>query len=203
MRRALAVILILVLPPTPAEPVALLIGNDPAQFERVGLTPESISIIDGEIRLTGKPLGYFATKREYKEFVLTFEYKYDRPEALKSDADFRGNSGLLLHLAGPAKVWPTCVQVQLAQFDPGAIFPLGDARCGQAGSDPAAQKAAVKPVGEWNQLRVTARGGMIQSVLNGVEVARASKVEPDHGALAWQSEGKPVRFRNLRIEERP
>jgi hypothetical protein len=203
MRRALSILLPgLLLGVAPAEPVALLKGSDPAQFELVGLAADSIAIDSGEVRLTGKPLGYFATKQEYQDYDLTFEFKYDRPEGLKSDADFRGNSGVLLHITKPPKVWPSCVQVQLAQADPGAIFPIGDAKC-EAGADPAAQKAAIKPVGQWNQVRVTCRAGAITAYLNGVEVARGEKADPARGAIGWQSEGKPVRFRDLRIKPLP
>jgi hypothetical protein len=203
MRRALVYLLPVMLAPfSPGEPVSLLRGTDPAQFELVGLSPDSIAIVDGEVRLTGKPLGYFATRQDYRNYVLTFEYKYDRPEGLKSDAEFRGNSGVLVHIAKPPKVWPTCVQVQLAQFDPGAIFAVGDSKV-QAGSDPPAQKSAVKLVGEWNEVQVTCQGGTIVSLLNGVEVARGEKAEPDRGAIGWQSEGKPVRFRDIRIKALP
>jgi Domain of Unknown Function (DUF1080) len=204
MQRVFAVLLPLMLGliPAPSEPVALLKGTDPAQFELVGLAPDSIAIVDGEVRLTGKPLGYFATKQEYKDYVLTFEFKYDRPEGLKSDADFRGNSGVLLQITKPHKVWPSCVQVQLAQADPGAIFAMNDSKC-EAGSDPLAQKGAIKPVGEWNKLQVTCQAGAIVAVLNGVEVAKGEKADPDHGAIGWQSEGKPIRFREIRIKPLP
>jgi Domain of Unknown Function (DUF1080) len=204
MQRLLAALLplLLALMPEPGEPVALLKGADPAQFELVGLAPESIRIVDGEVRLAGKPLGYFATKQEYKDYVLTFEFQYDRPDGLKSDADFRGNSGVLLHVAKPHKVWPACVQVQLTQADPGAIFAMNESQC-EAGSDPVAQKGAIKPVGEWNKVQVTCSKGTITSVLNGVEVSKGEKAEPDHGAIGWQSEGKPVRFRDLRIKPLP
>ena len=52
---------------------------------------------------------------------------------------------MLLHIAKPPKVWPSCAQVQLAQSDPGAIFAMNDSKC-EAGSDPLAQKAAIKAV---------------------------------------------------------
>jgi Domain of Unknown Function (DUF1080) len=207
MRRTLACLVPLMLglaalPTEPGDAVALLKGNDLAQFELVGIGPDSIAIDSGEVRLTGKPLGYFATRQEYKDYVLTFEYKYDRPEGLKADADFRGNSGVLVHAAKPHKVWPNCVQVQLAQFDPGAIFAMGGSKFdGQ--SDPAAQKSAVKAVGEWNKMQVTCQGGRITSLLNGVEVAKGEKAEPDRGLIGWQSEGKPIRFREIRIKALP
>jgi len=204
MPRLLALLLpwMLVLSPKPGEPVSLLKGSDPAQFELVGIAADSITIVDGEIRLTGKPLGYFATKQEYKDYVLTFEFQYDRPDGLKSDADFRGNSGVLLHIAGPARVWPNCVQVQLAQADPGSIFAMNESRC-EATSDPVAQKTAIKPVGQWNKVEVTCQDGTILSKLNGVEVSKAGKAEPDHGPIGWQSEGKPIRFRHLTIKPLP
>jgi hypothetical protein len=207
MRRALFLPPILLglmaaMPSGPGEAVALLKGSDIAQFELVGITAESISIVNGEIRLTGKPLGYFATRQDFGDYVLTFEYKYDRPEALKADADFRGNSGLLVRVGKPHKVWPSCIEVQLAQADPGAIFAVGTARF-EGQSDPVAQKSAVKPVGEWNKMQVTCQAGTITCVLNGVEVAKGAKADPTRGAIAWQSEGKPIRFREIRIKTLP
>ena len=189
-------------PPVPDDPTPIVRGTDPAQFELVGLGADSISIDDGEVRLTGMPLGYFATKQEYRNYVLSFEWKYDRPEGLKSDAEFRGNSGLLVHLTKPQKVWPTCIQVQLAQADPGAIFAMGEARL-QGTVDPAAQQKATRPVGQWNRVEVTCRAGSISCVLNGIEVAQGEGASPDRGAIGWQSEGKPIRFREIKIRLLP
>jgi hypothetical protein len=208
MRRALAwltpLLLALILgnAPEAGDPVPLLKGADPAQFDRVGLAADSLAIEGDEVRLTGKPLGYFATKATYQDYLLTFEYKYDRPEGLKADADFRGNSGVLLHLSGSARVWPDCVQVQLAQADPGAIFAVGASKV-DAQVDTAAQQKAVKAVGEWNSVKIVSQGGTITTSLNGVEVARAEKAEPARGPIAWQSEGKPIRFREIKIQKLP
>jgi hypothetical protein len=189
-------------PIVPTDPTPIVRGTDPAQFELVGLGADSISIVDGEVRLTGTPLGYFATRQEYRDYVLTFDWKYDRPEGLKSDAEFRGNSGLLVHLAKPHKVWPTCIQVQLAQADPGAIFSMGEARL-QGTVDSAAQQKATRPVGQWNRTEVTCRAGTISCILNGIEVAQGEGASPDRGAIAWQSEGKPIRFREMKIRLLP
>ena len=68
-----------------------------------------MSIHDGEVRVSGKPDGYFATRDSYRNYVLRFEWMYERPSGLSSDASFRGNSGLLIHIAGPHKVWPVCI----------------------------------------------------------------------------------------------
>ncbi len=177
-------------------------GTDPTQFELVGLGADSISIVDGEVRLTGMPLGYFATRAEYREYVLSFEWKYDRPEGLKSDAEFRGNSGLLVHLTKPHKVWPTCIQVQLAQADPGSIFAMGTAKF-RGTVDTEAQQKATRPVGQWNRTEVTCLAGTISCVLNGIEVAQGEVGPPDRGAIGWQSEGSPIRFREMKIRPLP
>jgi 3-keto-disaccharide hydrolase len=188
--------------PAQDDPTPIVRGTDPAQFELIGLGADSISIVDGEVRLTGMPLGYFATKQEYRNYALNFEWKYDRPEGLKSDADFRGNSGLLVHLAKPHKVWPTCIQVQLAQADPGSIFAMGEARF-QGTVDSEAQEKAIRPVGQWNRTEVTCRAGTISCVLNGVEVAQGEGASPDRGSIGWQSEGRPIRFREMKIRPLP
>ncbi len=176
----------------------LLRGADPAQFELVGIGAGSIAIVDGEVRLTGKPLGYFATRQDYGDFILAFDWRYDRPADLATDAGFRGNSGVLVRIARPHKVWPGCVQVQLAQADAGAVFAIDDPTFRGRG-DPAAQRAAVKAVGEWNRSEVTCRGGTVVSVLNGVEVARGDSARTARGPIGWQSEGRPIRFRAIRV----
>ena len=187
---------------TAEDPTPIVRGNDPAQFDLVGLSPEAISIVDGEVRLTGKPMGYFATRQEYRDYTLSFDWKYDRPDDLKAEADFRGNSGLLIHVTRPHKVWPRCVEVQLAQADPGSIFAIGD-RPWEVRGVPGAQKAAVRPVGQWNRMVVTARAGAIVCELNGVEIARGEGARPDRGAIGWQSEGHAIRFREIRIRVLP
>ncbi len=176
----------------------LIRGDDPGQFELFGIAPGSIRVQDGEVRLLGKPFGLFATRGQYQDFTLTFEWMFERPDDLVDDARFRGNSGVILQLTPPLAAWPKGVEVQLAQADPGSIFPLGDARF-EGKSDPEAQRRAVKAVGAWNRSEITARAGTILSVLNGVEVARGVRSDPVRGPIAWQSEGKPIRFRAIRI----
>lgn len=178
--------------------VSLLEGDDPKQLTLVAIGPEAIRIQGGEIRLTGKPDGYFATRRSYRNYTLRFEWMYERPEKLESEARFRGNSGLLLHITGPDKVWPKCIEVQLANDNAGDIFAIFGARF-QGKKDGQAQKRAVKPVGEWNRMEVTCREGAITCLMNGIEVARGAGAEPDGGRIGWQSEGTPIRFRRLEI----
>ncbi len=177
----------------------LVRGNDLEQFVLVNLGPKSISIEDGEIHLTGKPDGYFATRASYRNYVLQFEWKYERPEGLKSESAFQGNSGLLMHIAEPHQVWPRCIESQLLLADAGHLFAVSGAQF-RGSKDTEAQRKATRPVGEWNLQEVTCKDGAIVCTINGIEVSRGEGASPDHGPIAWQSEGAPIRFRNLRIK---
>ena len=177
-------------------------GTDRNQFERIGLLDDSLTIDNDQIHLTGKPLGYFATKTQYTNFTLTFEFKYDRPDTLADDANFKGNSGVLLFVQGTPRVWPDCLEVQLAHLDPGSLFPLGTLKA-QTASDPEAQRKALKPVGQWNKVEVTSQEGTVEVKLNDTEVARATNVSPAKGTIAWQSQNHPIHFRQIKIETRP
>jgi hypothetical protein len=177
----------------------LISGEDVRQFILVKIGQGSMTIQGGEVRLSGTPHGYFATRTSYKDYVLRFDWRYERPEGLASDAVFRGNSGVLLHIREPHKVWPECIEVQLMNADAGDTFRIPPAEF-QGETDADAQRKAIRSVGEWNAAEVTCRDGSIVVSINGVEVARGTGARPDRGPIGWQSEGAPVRFRNLRIK---
>ena len=200
-RIAAAMVAILTLSASAAEDgfQPLIKGDDPSQFELVGIGPDTIRIEDGVVHISGKPSGYFATKDSFKNYVVTFEWMYERPEGLESDAAFNGNSGLLVHIQPPHKVWPKSVEVQLMNQDAGNIFAIGGSQF-SGKKDAAAQKGAIKPVGQWNQEEVVCKDGAITCTINGVQVATGTGASPDHGQIAWQSEGRPIRFRNLMIK---
>ncbi|WP_422929830.1 3-keto-disaccharide hydrolase [Singulisphaera sp. PoT] len=179
-------------------PRSILDGDDPRQFELVGLAPEDVKIRNGEVSLAGRPHGYFATKKSYHNYMLEFEWRYDRPEGLASDAAFHGNSGLLIHAEAPHKIWPKSIEAQLFHPDAGHLFAIHGARL-EVQDDPAARRKAAKPVGEWNRQVVACRDGKITCSINGTEVSRGEGAVPDRGHLGWQSEGSPIRFRNLKI----
>src|SRR4051794_23085465 len=52
----------------------LLKGDDLNSFQLVAIGPDTMTIQDGVIRLSGKPNGYFATKESYKNYVLKFDW---------------------------------------------------------------------------------------------------------------------------------
>lgn len=179
--------------------VALVQGDDPAQFDLIGISPETLKIANGEIKVMGKSNGYFATKSEYQNYVIQFDWRYDRPENLTDDARFDGNSGLLLHIQKPHKVWPRSIEVQLMNADSGHTFAIFGAQF-RGSKNAEAQKRAIKKVGQWNHLEVTCQDGRITSTINGIEVARGAGAAPDRGHIGWQIEGGPIQFRGIRIK---
>jgi hypothetical protein len=178
--------------------VPVIKDDDVEALELVGIGPDTLAVSAGEIRISGKPNGYFATKESYKNYELKFEWMYERPSDLESDAKFRGNSGLLIHIQMPHKVWPKCVEVQLMNASAGVIIPLGGVKCERT-RDAAAQKEAIKPVGQWNLEEVTCRGDSIVCKINGREISRGTGCTIDSGPIGWQSEGAPIRLRNVMI----
>ena len=185
---------------TDDESTAILTSDDVSQLRLVGFGPDTISIKDKEIRLTGKPNGYFATKQSYKNYVLKFEWMYERPDGYKDGDKFGGNSGVLVHLVPPDKVWPKCIEVQLAYADAGHIFAINGAKfAGKTDKD--ALKKSMKPVGEWNEHEVVCKDGAITCTVNGVKVATGTAANPDAGTIGFQAEGSPIRFRFIRIKK--
>jgi len=165
----------------------------------VGVTPDTFKVQDGVLVCSGKPNGYFATMKSYRNYVLRFDWKYVRPAGLQKDSDFDGNSGLLIHITGEHKVWPKCIEVQLMNKDAGNVFGLGSAVQGK--KDAAAQARAIKPVGEWNREEVTCKDGTIAARINDILVGEGSGSNPAEGTIGWQSEGAEIHFRNIEIKE--
>jgi hypothetical protein len=157
------------------------------------------SVKDGVIICTGRPNGYFYTDKGYKNYVIRYDWRYKRPEGLKEDKDFNGNSGLLVHITGEHKVWPKCVEVQGLNKDHGHIFAIAGAK-GTYSVDKDAQKKAIKPVGEWNTTEVISKDGELTAKVNGTEVSKG-KGELTEGPIGLQSEGAEIHFRNIRIKE--
>lgn len=175
-------------------------GKDMSGFKLIGVKDDTFQVKEGVIVCTGKPNGYFATEKAYKNYHLKFEVRYARPKDLTNDADFKGNSGVLIHITGEHKVWPKCVEAQGMNRDMGNLFSIGGAPKGSFKKDAEAQKKAIKPVGEWNLYEVISKDGELVAKINGVEVS-SGKSDLTEGPIGWQSEGAEIHFKNIRIKE--
>jgi hypothetical protein len=163
---------------------------------------KTFSVHGGVIICTGHPNGYFYTDKSHKNYVLFYDWQYKRPANLTEDSKFSGNSGCLVHIQLPHKVWPRCVEVQGMNKNHGQlIFIQHKANEHQEHFDKAAKDKAVKPVGEWNTTEIVCKDdGSISAKINGTEVS-SGKGPLTEGPIGFQSEGAEIHFRNIKIKE--
>jgi hypothetical protein len=161
---------------------------------------KTLSIKEGIIICTGHPNGYFYTDKSYKNYVLRYDWMYKRPEGLTDDSKFKGNSGCLVHIQPPHKVWPKCVEVQGMNLNHGQLLFVSGAK-GKGTYDRAARDKATHPVGEWNTTEILCKDdGTITAKINGTDVS-SGKGDLTEGQIGFQSEGAEIHFRNIKIKE--
>lgn len=146
---------------------------------------------------TGQPNGYFYTTKSYKNYVIRYDWKYIKAaEGQKSSY----NSGLLIHIHPPQKVWPKCVEVQGANANHGFLYFL---ECKKLAStyDQETKNKVTKPIGQWNTTEATCKAdGSIVAKINGTEVS-SGKSNLTEGQIGFQSEGAEIHFRNILIKQ--
>lgn len=155
---------------------------------------KTFTVKEGALIVGGKPTCYIYTEKSYKNYVLTFDWRF--PAGSKEDS----NSGCLVHIQTPHKVMPKSVEPQGRYKDHGKLFFVGGLK-GESTFDEAAHKKALKPMGEWSTTEVTCKAdGTVSVKLNGVAVA-SGKTELTSGPIGFQCEGWEVHFRNIKIKE--
>ena len=163
----------------------------------------------GILYCKGMPFGWLGTKKEYRNFHLTVEYRWPEGET-------PSNSGVFLRIAGDPAALPQCVECQLAAGKAGDLYGFGgrkiagssdrsDVVTGKIGTYYAVTGYArnEKPAGEWNRLEIVCQDGTIAVVLNGRLVNWTLSAEAPAGKLGFQSEGGPIEFRNPLLTELP
>jgi hypothetical protein len=174
-------------------------------------------IEDGVLATKGRTDGkehnadYLWTRETYGDFILELEFKI--PE--------QANSGIFFRTSDLKDPVYTGIEMQVANSYGREQL----SRTGTAGAIydcQAPSKNAVRKPGEWNQVRLTCRGSRIQVVLNGEQVVdmdldrwteaqknpdgsknkfpRAMKDFARSGHIGLQDHGRPVWYRNLRIQ---
>ena len=58
---------------------------------------------------------------------------------------------------------------------------------------------AERPVGEWNEYEIVCEGGKITLFVNGEQVNEAAGCPERAGAIALQSEGAEIHFKDIRL----
>jgi len=172
-------------------------------FSEKGEAPTIFRAEAGVLQCLGTANGYCYTEKKYKDFTLRFDWKFVRPPGLKEDAKFGGNSGTLLWIAEPHKIWPYAMECQGMNRQAGYVYFIDEKRRekNKFAYDDAARAKAVKPVGEWNSTEIVARKGTVVIGINGTKVTTVTSHEyGEAGPIGFMSEGAEIHWRNMRIK---
>lgn len=156
------------------------------------------SVKDGVLHCTGKPVGYLITKKnDFENYVLSLEWRWPGQG---------GNNGVLVHVTKPEAlgVWPKSLEVQLQSGEAGDFWVIGttlEIEKPEGRIEDRRHKnltdGSEKPLGEWNTMEITCQGDEITVKVNGELVNHATKLSQSKGAIALQSEGTPIEYREI------
>jgi hypothetical protein len=154
----------------------------------------------------GRP-GDLATATTFTDFDLRLEWKLSE----------LGNSGVFYRFSGVGNPVGDTIEYQLADNARPASQEHANRRAGSAYGLYAPKGDWSHPPGEWNSLRVVARGGRVEHWLNGHKVVEFDLDSPDFaararaagrdenfaqaksGKIVLQDHASRVSFRNIRI----
>ena len=68
-----------------------------------------------------------------------------------------------------------------------------------------AKRRAIRPLGQWNTIEISSKGGQVQSRLNGVLVSSTPRTDLyDYaGHIVFQIQGAKMYWRNIRVRAEP
>ena len=160
------------------------------------------SVEGGILTCTGNPKGYLITKKkDFNNYVLTVDWRWHTSKA--------GNNGVLVHCSTPNAlgVWCKSVEVQLANGNAGDFWVIGKEL--DVPDEESRKKGrrhlnltddSEKPLGQWNTMEITCKGNEVIVKVNGDLVNHATNVSETRGAIALQSEGAPIQYRNVKLK---
>ncbi len=158
------------------------------------------TITNGVIRCTGSPVGYVRTVQNYHDYVLTVEWRFVKI-APKAD-----NSGVLVHIQSPDKVWPRCIQNQGKSGRQGDLFVMAGAECkehrGLNPNTPVPLRGIPNenPIGEWNTNVTVCAGNDVKAIINGKMENEITECTISSGFIGIQCEGADIEIRRIFLE---
>ena len=163
---------------------------------------------DGVIRMHGNDNGCLMTKKSYKNFELTLEYKWNLEEQYKTTST--KNSGVMYNIPLDAsdKIWPKGIQFQIKENTTGDFIFLDqvtakvNGKLIEAGASVVSPKflANENPYGEWNSIVIKSFNGKITQYLNGKLVNECTDASSTEGKISLNYERSPIDFRNITIK---
>ncbi|WP_047816468.1 3-keto-disaccharide hydrolase [Rhodopirellula islandica] len=197
-------------------------GDD---FVRVNGDDQTLVWEGTEALGSGQPIGVTRTKFEVKNFELVIQWKHLKPAG--NSGVFAWVPMSALEGLPPNRLPNTGIEVQMLDLDYGRkytestgkpptwftshgdIFAVGKSSMqpfpplSPDGHRSFPSAETTHPHGEWNQYYVRGINGEIRLWVNGVEVSGGRSCSPDEGYLCLESEGSPIRFREIWLRELP
>jgi len=160
------------------------------------------SVKNGLIHCAGRPTGYIRTTQAYRNYLLTVVWRFVK---VAPGAD---NSGVLVHIQSPDKVWPMCIQNQGKSGRQGDLFVMSGAECkehlalGKDANTPVAFSGAPNEnaIGEWNTNATVCAGNAVEAIINGKPLNKISECTISSGYIGIQSEGAEIEIRQILVE---
>jgi hypothetical protein len=163
---------------------------------------------DNMIKMYGDTNGYLMTKKSYKNFELSLEYRWNIEEKFKTKN--KKNSGVMYNIPAdsPDKIWPKGIQFQIKENTTGDFIFLDqvtakvNGKITEAGASVTSPKFSEneKPYGEWNSIVIKSMNGNITQFLNGKLVNECMEATATEGKISLNYEGAPIDFKNITIK---
>lgn len=194
-------------------------------FVRVNGDEATLVFDGGEALGSGTPIGVTRTKTQYRNFEMVVDWMHLKPGG--NSGVFAWVPPSALEGLPPNKLPNAGIEIQMLDHDYARQY------TDKSGKTPdwftsngdifAVGKSAMQPFeprspdghrsfpsaettngsGEWNQYYIRGINGEIRLWVNGTEVSGGSSCSPDHGYLCLESEGSPIRFKNIWVRELP
>jgi hypothetical protein len=158
------------------------------------------SVTNGVIHCTGTPIGYLRTKQSYSDYVVTVEWRFVKV-APKAD-----NTGVLVHMQLPDKVWPMCIQNQGRSRHQGDLFLMMGAESKEhKGMDkntpvPMHGPPNENPVGQWDTNVTVCAGNDVKAIINGKFMNETTECTISSGFVGIQSEGGDIEIQKIYLQ---
>jgi hypothetical protein len=158
------------------------------------------SVTNGMIHCNGSAIGYLRTLQSYSNYVVTVEWRFVKvtPKA--------NNTGVLVHMQLPDKVWPMCIQNQGKSGRQGDLFLMAGAESKEhKGMDantalPMRFPTNEHPVGEWDTNVTVCAGNDVKAIINGKLMNETTESTVLSGFVGIQSEGADFEIRKIYLE---
>lgn len=202
---------------SPTSPLKTKSKGVPVKWVNVNTAPDTWSVHKDELVCTGNPIGVMRSIKQYENFILHVEWKHMEPG---------GNSGIFVWsdaIPGEKNRLPNGVEVQMLELDwvklhtkdgveppiayvHGELFGVGGVETvpdNPRGTRSKSLENRCKGRGEWNAYDVVCVDGVVKLSVNGKFVNGLARATQKKGYLCMESEGAPIRFRNLTVMELP